>query len=104
VYPFSKNENQRIQKLSVDELAVDLKKLVQHAFTTEPQRNDEDEQRWELLVGKTVNYDQQGKAAFKERNPHTTQQQEPVVRSPDGPQTKTGQGTRQSSDRLTQVY
>jgi hypothetical protein len=23
--------------------------------------------------------DQQGKAAFKERNPHTTQQQEPVA-------------------------
>jgi hypothetical protein len=28
--------------------------------------------------------DQQGKAAFKERNPHTTQQQEPVARSQDG--------------------
>jgi hypothetical protein len=32
--------------------------------------------------------DQQGKAAFNERNPHTTQQQEPVARSPDGLQTK----------------
>jgi hypothetical protein len=42
--------------------------------------------------------DQQGKAAFKEPNPHTTQQQEPVARSPDGPQTKTGQGTRQCCD------
>jgi hypothetical protein len=39
--------------------------------------------------------DQQGKAAFNERNPHMTQQQEPVARSPGGPQTKTGQGTRQ---------
>jgi hypothetical protein len=37
--------------------------------------------------------DQQGKAAFIERNPHTTQQQEQVARSPDGPKTKTGHGT-----------
>jgi hypothetical protein len=37
--------------------------------------------------------DQQGKAAFNERNPHMTQQQEPMARSPGGPQTKTGQGT-----------
>jgi hypothetical protein len=37
--------------------------------------------------------DQQEKAAFSERNPNTTQQQEPVARSPGGPQTKTGQGT-----------
>jgi hypothetical protein len=29
--------------------------------------------------------DQQGKAAFNERNPHTTQQQEPVARSPGRP-------------------
>jgi hypothetical protein len=36
--------------------------------------------------------DQQGKAAFNERNPHMTQQQEPRARSPGGPQTKTGQG------------
>jgi hypothetical protein len=43
--------------------------------------------------------DQQGKAAFNECNPATTQQQEPVARNPGGPQTKTGQGTRQSSDR-----
>jgi hypothetical protein len=44
--------------------------------------------------------DQQGKAAFIERNPHMTQQQEPVARSPDGSQTKKGQGTRQNTDRL----
>jgi hypothetical protein len=36
--------------------------------------------------------DQQGKiletkAAFNERNPHMTQQQEPMARSPGGPQT-----------------
>jgi hypothetical protein len=31
--------------------------------------------------------DQQGKAALNERNPHTTQQQEPTARSPGGPQT-----------------
>jgi hypothetical protein len=36
--------------------------------------------------------DQQGKAAFNERNPNMTQQQEPMARSPGGPQTKTGQG------------
>jgi hypothetical protein len=36
--------------------------------------------------------DQQIKAAFNARNPHMTQQQEPVARSPGGPQTKTGQG------------
>jgi hypothetical protein len=44
---------------------------------------------------KAYNYDkqdQQGKAAFNERNPHMTRQQEPVARSPGGPQTKTGQG------------
>jgi hypothetical protein len=35
--------------------------------------------------------DQQEKAAFNERNPHTTQQQKPA---------KTGQGTRESTDRL----
>jgi hypothetical protein len=37
-----------------------------------------------------IKYDkqhQQGKAAFNERNPHMTQQQEPVARSPGGPQT-----------------
>jgi hypothetical protein len=39
--------------------------------------------------------DQQGKAAFNERNPHTTQQQKPLTRSPGGPQTKTGQRKRQ---------
>jgi hypothetical protein len=31
--------------------------------------------------------DQQGKAAFNERNPHMTQQQDPMARSPGGPQT-----------------
>jgi hypothetical protein len=36
--------------------------------------------------------DQQGKAAFNERNPHMTQQQESMARSPGGPQTKKGQG------------
>jgi hypothetical protein len=36
--------------------------------------------------------DQQGKAAFNERNPHMTQQQEPTASSPGGPRTKTGQG------------
>jgi hypothetical protein len=35
--------------------------------------------------------DKQGKAAFNERNPYTTQQQEPVERSPGGHQTRTGQ-------------
>jgi hypothetical protein len=35
--------------------------------------------------------DQQGKAAFYGRNPHTIQQQEPVTKSPGGFQTKTGQ-------------
>jgi hypothetical protein len=43
--------------------------------------------------------DEQGNAAFNERNPKTTQQQEPVARSPDGPKTKAGQGTRQKTDR-----
>jgi hypothetical protein len=46
------------------------------------------------------NQDQQGKAALNERNPQTTQQQEPLARSPGGPQTKTGHDTRQSTDRL----
>jgi hypothetical protein len=44
------------------------------------------------MVLKYDKQDQQGKAAFNERNPHMTQQQEPVARSPGGPQTKTGQG------------
>jgi hypothetical protein len=43
--------------------------------------------------------DQQGKAAFNERHPHTTQQQEPVARSQGGPQTKKEQGARRSTDR-----
>jgi hypothetical protein len=33
-------------------------------------------------------------AAFNERSPYTIQQQEPVARSPGGPQAKTGQGIR----------
>jgi hypothetical protein len=39
---------------------------------------------------RTVKYekqDQQGKAAFNERNPHMTQQQEPMARIPGGPKT-----------------
>jgi hypothetical protein len=36
--------------------------------------------------------DQQEKAAFNERNPHMTKQQEPMARSPGGPQTYKGQG------------
>jgi hypothetical protein len=32
-----------------------------------------------------INQDQQGKVAFNERNHHTSQQQEPVARSQDGP-------------------
>jgi hypothetical protein len=48
--------------------------------------------------------DQQEKAVFSERNPHTTQQQERAARSPGGPQTKTGNGTRQITDKLiTQI-
>jgi hypothetical protein len=48
-----------------------------------------------LIQNLNVKYDkqdQQEKAAFNERNPHMSQQQEPVARSPGGPQTKTGQG------------
>jgi hypothetical protein len=48
--------------------------------------------------------DQQGKATFKEREPHATQQQEPVARSPGGPQTKTGQSAMRSTDRLITNY
>jgi hypothetical protein len=43
--------------------------------------------------------DQQEKAAFNERNPHMTQQQELVARRLGGHQTKTGQGTGQNTDR-----
>jgi hypothetical protein len=32
--------------------------------------------------------DQQGKAAFNELNPHMTQQQEPMAKSPGGPKNK----------------
>jgi hypothetical protein len=49
-----------------------------------------------ICILKYDNQDQQGKAAFTERNPLATQQQEPVARSPGGPQTKAGQNT----DRL----
>jgi hypothetical protein len=40
-----------------------------------------------VVISKYEKQDQQGKAAFNERNPHMTQQQEPVARSPGGPQT-----------------
>jgi hypothetical protein len=54
----------------------------------------------ELLVLSRINLkqDQQGKAAFNERNHPTTKQQVPVARIPGEPQTKTGQGTRLSTD------
>jgi hypothetical protein len=42
--------------------------------------------------------DQQGKSAFNERNTHTTQQQESATKSSGGPQTKTGQGTKESTE------
>jgi hypothetical protein len=45
-----------------------------------------------FLAFKYDKQDQQGKAAFNERNTHMTHQQEQVARSPGGPQTKTGQG------------
>jgi hypothetical protein len=38
-------------------------------------------------VTKYEKQDQQGKAAFNTRNPHMTQQQEPMARSQGGPQT-----------------
>jgi hypothetical protein len=44
------------------------------------------------------------KAALNDRNPHATQQQEPVARSPGGSQTKTGQGARLSTDRSITNY
>jgi hypothetical protein len=44
--------------------------------------------------------DQQGKAAFNERNPHPTQQQEPVARSPGGPPNKNMTGHK-GMGRLT---
>jgi hypothetical protein len=50
-----------------------------------------------ILLNKIYNkQDQQEKAAFNERNPHKTRQQEPMARSPGGPQTQKGQG----KDRL----
>jgi hypothetical protein len=51
-----------------------------------------------VLTVKYYNQDQQGKAAFKKRKPYTTQQQEPSATSPGGPQTKTEQGARQSTE------
>jgi hypothetical protein len=51
------------------------------------------------LMLKYDEQDRQGKAALNERSPHPTQQQAPSVRSPGGPQRKTGQGTRQSTGR-----
>jgi hypothetical protein len=53
-----------------------------------------------ILSLKYDKQDQQEKATPNERNPYTTQQQDPVARSPEGPQTKTENGTRQSTDRL----
>jgi hypothetical protein len=41
-----------------------------------------------IFVVKYDKKDQQGKAAFNERNPHTTQQQEPVASSPGGQPSK----------------
>jgi hypothetical protein len=38
-----------------------------------------------LILVRYDKQDQQEKAAFNERNPHTAQQQEPVARSPGGP-------------------
>jgi hypothetical protein len=55
---------------------------------------------YDNLIRKYDKQDQQGQLAFNERNSHTTEQQEPVARSPDGPQTKAGQGTMQNRDRL----
>jgi hypothetical protein len=44
-----------------------------------------------VVLRKYDKQDLQGKAAFNDRHHHATQQQEPVTRSPGGPQTKTGQ-------------
>jgi hypothetical protein len=55
---------------------------------------------FKYLSPKKDKQDQQVKASFNERNTHTTQQQEPVARSPEGPLTKTGQRARQSTNRL----
>jgi hypothetical protein len=41
----------------------------------------------QLENAEKLKQDQQGKAAFNERNPHMTQQQEPTARSQGGPQT-----------------
>jgi hypothetical protein len=57
--------------------------------------------RNQFLPLKYHKQDQQGKAAFNERSPHPTLQQEPMARSQGGPQTKTGYGTRQSTGRQT---
>jgi hypothetical protein len=53
----------------------------------------------EKMQKNLINKINKEKGAFNERNPHTIQQQEPMARSPGGHQTKTGQGTKQSTDR-----
>jgi hypothetical protein len=58
-------------------------------------KHDKPGQRDHMGPGGCLEYekqDQQGKAALNERNPHMTQQQEPMARSPGGPQTQKGQG------------
>jgi hypothetical protein len=42
-------------------------------------------QQFLLTCQEYYKQDQQGKAAFNERNPHTTKQQEPAARSSGGP-------------------
>jgi hypothetical protein len=46
-----------------------------------------DRRQHKLATDKYDKQDQQGKTAFNERNPHMTKQQEPMARSPGGPQT-----------------
>jgi hypothetical protein len=52
------------------------------------------------ISGKYIKCDQQGRAAPNQRNPQTTQQQEPALRSPGVPQTEIGEGARQSTHRI----
>jgi hypothetical protein len=52
------------------------------------------------IVMKYDKQDQQGKVAFNERNTHPTKQQEPVARSPGGPQSKNRTGHK-GMGRLT---
>jgi hypothetical protein len=56
--------------------------------------------RYGFVKENMVNKINNKRFAFNERNPHTTKQQGPVVRSMGGPQTKPGQGTRQSTDMI----